>query len=252
MAEGSSAGNGRLAGKAAFVTAAGQGIGRSTALAFAAAGAKVVATDLDASKLAGLASHGIATHRLDVTDKAAITALAKQIGAVDIVFNCAGFVHHGTILDCGDKDWDFSFDINVRSMFWVIQALLPAMLESGGGSIINMSSAASSVRGLPNRFVYGTTKAAIIGLTKSVAADFIKRGIRCNAIAPGTVATPSLDDRIAAQGGDDAVRRAFVDRQPMGRLGTPEEIAALAVYLASDEASFTTGTVQIIDGGLSL
>jgi 2-keto-3-deoxy-L-fuconate dehydrogenase len=252
MAEGSNAGNGRLAGKTAFVTAAGQGIGRSTALAFAAAGAKVVATDLDASKLAGLASHGIATHRLDVTDKAAITALAKQIGAVDIVFNCAGFVHHGTILDCGDKDWDFSFDINVRSMFWVIQALLPAMLESGGGSIINMSSAASSVRGLPNRFVYGTTKAAIIGLTKSVAADFIKRGIRCNAIAPGTVATPSLDDRIAAQGGDDAVRRAFVDRQPMGRLGTPEEIAALAVYLASDEASFTTGTVQIIDGGLSL
>jgi 2-keto-3-deoxy-L-fuconate dehydrogenase len=252
MAEGSNAGNGRLAGKTAFVTAAGQGIGRSTALAFAAAGAKVVATDLDASKLAGLASHGIATHRLDVTDKAAITALAKQIGAVDIVFNCAGFVHHGTILDCGDKDWDFSFDINVRSMFWVIQALLPAMLESGGGSIINMSSAASSVRGLPNRFVYGTTKAAIIGLTKSVAADFIKRGIRCNAIAPGTVATPSLDDRIAAQGGDDAVRRAFIDRQPMGRLGTPEEIAALAVYLASDEASFTTGTVQIIDGGLSL
>jgi 2-keto-3-deoxy-L-fuconate dehydrogenase len=252
MAEGSNAGNGRLAGKTAFVTAAGQGIGRSTALAFAAAGAKVVATDLDASKLAGLASHGIATHRLDVTDKAAITALAEQIGAVDIVFNCAGFVHHGTILDCGDKDWDFSFDINVRSMFWVIQALLPAMLESGGGSIINMSSAASSVRGLPNRFVYGTTKAAIIGLTKSVAADFIKRGIRCNAIAPGTVATPSLDDRIAAQGGDDAVRRAFVDRQPMGRLGTPEEIAALAVYLASDEASFTTGTVQIIDGGLSL
>jgi 2-keto-3-deoxy-L-fuconate dehydrogenase len=252
MAEESNTGNGRLAGKTAFVTAAGQGIGRSTALAFAAAGAKVVATDLDASKLAGLASHGIATHRLDVTDKAAITALAKQIGAVDIVFNCAGFVHHGTILDCGDKDWDFSFDINVRSMFWVIQALLPAMLESGGGSIINMSSAASSVRGLPNRFVYGTTKAAIIGLTKSVAADFIKRGIRCNAIAPGTVATPSLDDRIAAQGGDDAVRRAFVDRQPMGRLGTPEEIAALAVYLASDEASFTTGTVQIIDGGLSL
>jgi 2-keto-3-deoxy-L-fuconate dehydrogenase len=253
MAEGSNAGNGRLAGKTAFVTAAGQGIGRSTALAFAAAGAKVVATDLDADKLAGLAPHGIATHRLDVTDKAAITALAEQIGAVDIVFNCAGFVHHGTILDCGDKDWDFSFDINVRSMFWVIQALLPAMLESGrGGSIINMSSAASSVRGLPNRFVYGTTKAAIIGLTKSVAADFIKRGIRCNAIAPGTVATPSLDDRIAAQGGDDAVRRAFVDRQPMGRLGTPEEIAALAVYLASDEASFTTGTVQIIDGGLSL
>lgn len=246
-------GSSRLAGKTAFVTAAAQGIGRATALAFAAAGAKVVATDLDAAKLADLAAKGIVTHRLDVTDKAAIVALASELGAVDIVFNCAGFVHHGTILECGDEDWDFSFGLNVRSMFWVIQALLPAMLESGrGGSIINMSSAVSSVRGLPNRFAYGATKAAIIGLTKSVAADFIKRGIRCNAIAPGTVATPSLDDRIAAQGGDDAVRRGFIDRQPMGRLGRPEEIAALAVYLASDEASFTTGTVQIIDGGLSL
>ncbi|MDB5411072.1 MAG: family NAD(P)-dependent oxidoreductase [Rhodospirillales bacterium] len=253
MGKAATGANGRLAGKTAFVTAAGQGIGRATALAFAAEGAKVVATDLDAAKLADLASDDVTTIHLDVTDKAAITALAGKLGAVDIVFNCAGFVHHGTILECGDKDWAFSFDINVRSMFWVIQALLPAMLESGrGGSIINMSSAASSVRGLPNRFVYGATKAAIIGLTKSVAADFIKRGIRCNAIAPGTVATPSLDDRIATQGGDDAVRRAFVDRQPMGRLGTPEEIAALAVYLASDEAGFTTGTVQIIDGGLSL
>jgi 2-keto-3-deoxy-L-fuconate dehydrogenase len=253
MSEAAVVGNARLAGKTAFVTAAGQGIGRATALAFASAGATVVATDLDAAKLADLAAGGIATHRLDVTDKAAIVALASELGAVDIVFNCAGFVHHGTILECGDKDWDFSFDVNVRSMFWIIQALLPAMLASGrGGSIINMSSAVSSVRGLPNRFVYGATKAAIIGLTKSVAADFIKRGIRCNAIAPGTVATPSLDDRIAAQGGDDAVRRGFIDRQPMGRLGRPEEIAALAVYLASDEASFTTGTVQIIDGGLSL
>jgi 2-keto-3-deoxy-L-fuconate dehydrogenase len=253
MGEAAIVSSSRLAGKTAFVTAAGQGIGRATALAFAAAGAKVVATDLDAGKLADLAARGMTTHHLDVTDKAAVTALASQLGAVDIVFNCAGFVHHGTILECSDQDWDFSFDLNVRSMFWVIQALLPAMLESGrGGSIINMSSAASSVRGLPNRFVYGATKAAIIGLTKSVAADFIKRGIRCNAIAPGTVETPSLDERMAAQGGGDAVRQAFVDRQPMGRLGRPEEIAALAVYLASDEASFTTGTVQMIDGGLSL
>jgi 2-keto-3-deoxy-L-fuconate dehydrogenase len=253
MGEAATGGNGRLAGKTAFVTAAGQGIGRATAEAFAAAGAKVIATDRDAAKLVDLASERIRTRSLDVTDKAAIAALAQEIGAVDILFNCAGFVHHGTILECGDEDWDFSFDLNVRSMFWVIRALLPAMLESGrGGSIINMSSAASSVRGLPNRFVYGATKAAIIGLTKSVAADFIKRGIRCNAIAPGTVATPSLDDRIAAQGGDDAVRRGFIERQPMGRLGRPEEIAALAVYLASDEASFTTGTVQVIDGGLSL
>ena len=245
---------GRLVGKRAVVTAAGQGIGRATAIAFAAEGAEVLATDLAEDRLTALAGRpGITTGRLDVTDAAAIAALAEAVGAVDILFNCAGFVHHGTLLDCSDADWDFSLDLNLRSMFRMIRALLPAMLESGrGGSIINMSSAVSSLRGLPNRFVYGTTKAAVIGLTKSVAADYIKRGIRCNAIAPGTVATPSLDDRIAAQGGSAAVRQAFVDRQPMGRLGRPEEVAAAAVYLASDEASFVTGTVQVVDGGLTL
>jgi 2-keto-3-deoxy-L-fuconate dehydrogenase len=219
----------------------------------------VVATDVDRDKLAALdGRNGIATRRLDVLDPAAVAALAKELGAIDVLFNCAGYVHHGTILDTTEKDWDFSFDLNVRSMFRVIKAFLPAMLESGrGGSIVNISSGASSVRGIPNRFVYGTTKAAVIGLTKSIAADYIKRGIRCNAICPGTIQTPSLDDRIAAQssanpGGTDAVRKAFIERQPMGRLGTAEEIAALALYLASDEAGFTTGTINIADGGFSL
>jgi 2-keto-3-deoxy-L-fuconate dehydrogenase len=246
--------SGRLKGKKALVTAAAAGIGRATALAFAAEGAEVLATDVNIGKLPELEkTKGIKTRRLDVTDAGEIAALAQELGAIDVLFNCAGFVHHGTILECKDADWDFAFDLNVKSMYRMIKAFLPAMLASGrGASIINMASAASSVRGVPNRFVYGASKAAVIGLTKSIAIDYIKRGIRCNAIAPGTIATPSLDDRIAAQGGSDAVRQAFIDRQPMGRLGTAEEVAKLLVYLASDEASFTTGTVQSIDGGFTL
>jgi 2-keto-3-deoxy-L-fuconate dehydrogenase len=245
---------GRLAGKKALITAAAAGIGRATTLAFAAEGAEVVATDVDMDKLAALdGKKGIATRRLDVRDGAAVDALAKELGALDVLFNCAGFVHHGTVLDTSEKDWDFSFDLNVKSMYRTIRAFLPAMLASGrGASIINVSSGASSVRGIPNRFVYGTTKAAVIGLTKSIAADYIKQGIRCNAIAPGTIQTPSLDDRIKAQGGTEAVRKAFIDRQPMGRLGTAEEIAHLVVYLASDESGFTTGGLHIVDGGFSL
>jgi 2-keto-3-deoxy-L-fuconate dehydrogenase len=240
---------GRLAGKRALITAAGQGIGRASAIAFAREGAEVWATDLDEKKLEGLKGK---TRRLDVMDKGAIEALAQETGGVDILLNCAGYVHHGTVLDTSDKDWQFSFDLNVRSMFWTIRAFLPAMLQKGAGSIVNIASGASSVRGIPNRFAYGTTKAAVIGLTKSVAADFIRRGIRCNAVAPGTIETPSLEERIEAQGGTDAVRKAFIDRQPMGRLGTAEEVAAATLYLASDESGFTTGTVLIVDGGFSL
>ena len=258
---------GRLDGKRALVTAAAQGIGRATALAFAAEGATVLATDIAEDRLADLAEALVATRRLDVTDQGAIAALADELGPLDILFNCAGFVHHGTILDVLPEDWDFSFDLNVRSMYLMIRAFLPKMLEradnAGGGSagagasIINMASTASSIKGVPNRCVYGATKAAIIGLTKSVAADFITRGIRCNAICPGTVATPSLDERIAIEGvllpgGTEAARRGFIERQPMGRLGTPQEVAALAVYLASDEAAFTTGAIHIIDGGFTL
>lgn len=245
----------RLSRKKALVTAAAQGIGRASALAFAAEGARVIATDINAAKLAELkraAKGEVETRVLDVTDAAAIGALAGELGPVDVLFNCAGFVHHGTVLDCTEKDWDFTMDLNVRSMYRMIRAFLPAMLKQGGGSIINMSSGASSVKAAPNRFVYGTSKAAVIGLTKAVAIDFIKQGIRCNAICPGTIETPSLGERIAAQGGTDAVRQAFIQRQPMGRLGTPEEIAALAVYLASDESSFTTGAIHLIDGGWSL
>jgi len=246
--------SGRLAGKKALITAAAAGIGRASTLAFAAEGAEVIATDVDMEKLAALnGKKGITTRRLDVRDGAAVDALAKELGALDVLFNCAGYVHHGTVLDTSEKDWDFSFDLNVKSMYRTIGAFLPAMLASGrGASIINVSSGASSVRGIPNRFVYGTTKAAVVGLTKSVAADYIKQGIRCNAIAPGTIQTPSLDDRIQAQGGTEAVRKAFIDRQPMGRLGTAEEIAHLVVYLASDESSFTTGGLHIVDGGFSL
>jgi 2-keto-3-deoxy-L-fuconate dehydrogenase len=242
---------GRLAGKKAFVTAAGQGIGRAMVEAFAREGATVVATDLDVKKLAGLPK-GAAAKTLDVTDSAAVDALAKEVGAVDILANVAGWVHHGSILECSEADWDRSFDINVKSMYRVCRAFLPKMLEKGGGSIVNIASGASSVRGIPNRFAYGATKASVIGLTKAIAADFIKRGIRANAICPGTIQSPSLDERIAAQGGTDAVRKAFIDRQPMGRLGTPEEVAALAVYLASDESSFTTGQIHLVDGGFSL
>src|SRR5215472_11183435 len=247
----------RLDGKRALVTAAGQGIGRATALAFAADGATVLATDIAPEKLAELRDALIATRALDARDEAAITALAAELPALDILFNCAGFVHHGTVLSTATEAWDFSFDLNVRSMFLMIRAFLPKMIEAGGGSIINMSSGASSIKGVPNRCAYGATKAAVIRLTKSVAADFVTAGIRCNAICPGTVQTPSLDERIAAAGalvpgGVAAARQTFIDRQPLGRLGTAEEIAALAVYLASDESRFTTGTTQVIDGGWSL
>jgi len=247
---------GRLAGKKALVTAAAQGIGRAAALAFAAEGASVVATDINLAKLEELKPAGagkIETRRLDVTDAAAIGALAQTLGAIDVLFNCAGFVHHGTILDCAETDWDATLDVNLRSMYRMIRAFLPAMLQRRqGASIVNMASAVSSVKGAPNRFVYGTSKAAVIGLTKAVAIDFIKDGIRCNAICPGTVETPSLAERIAAQGGGPEVRQAFIARQPVGRLGTPEEIAALAVYLASDESRFTTGAIHVIDGGWTI
>jgi len=243
----------RLAGKKALVTAAAQGIGRATALAFAAEGAEVLATDIDEAKLGGLSdTPGITIRRLDVRDDAAVAALAANSGALDVLCNVAGFVHHGTILDCAEADWDFSFDLNIKSMYRVIRAFLPAMLAAGGGSIVNMASVASSIRGIPNRFVYGTSKAAVIGLTKAVAIDFIQQGIRCNAICPGTVQSPSLDARIDAFDDPVAARTAFIARQPLGRLGTPEEIAALAVHLAGDESSYTTGTAIVADGGVSL
>ena len=244
----------RLSGKTALVTAAAQGIGRATALAFAREGADVIATDVNLEKLSELeGTQRLKIRALDVLDTQAIQSLASDLGAVDALVNCAGYVHHGTILDCEEKDWDFSFDLNVRSMYRIIRAFLPAMLERGqGGSIVNIASVASSVKGIPNRFVYGTSKAAVIGLTKSVAADFVTKGIRCNAICPGTIQTPSLDDRIAAQGDAEAARKAFVARQPLGRLGTPEEIAAMALYLASDESAFTTGQIHVVDGGISI
>lgn len=243
----------RLEGKVCVVTAAGQGIGAATARAFAREGATVWATDVDAGKLAGLAgTKGVRTHRLDVLDKAAIGAVAQQAGAIDVLFNCAGFVHHGSVLDATDEQWQFAFDLNVRSMFWTVQAFLPGMLAKGGGSIVNMSSAASSVKGAALRCIYGTTKAAVIGLTKSIAVDYVSKGVRCNAICPGTVQTPSLDERISALGGGSDARQFFLQRQPTGRFGSADEIAALAVYLASDEAAFTTGTVNVIDGGWSV
>jgi 2-keto-3-deoxy-L-fuconate dehydrogenase len=244
----------RLSGKTVLVTAAAQGIGRATALAFAREGADVIATDVNLEKLSELeGTQGLKVRALDVLDTQAIQSLASEVGAVDALVNCAGYVHHGTILDCEEKDWDFSFDLNVRSMYRIIRAFLPAMLERGqGGSIVNIASVASSVKGIPNRFVYGTSKAAVIGLTKSVAADFVTKGIRCNAICPGTIQTPSLDDRIAAQGDAEAARKAFVARQPLGRLGTPEEIASMALYLASDESAFTTGQIHVVDGGISI
>jgi NAD(P)-dependent dehydrogenase (short-subunit alcohol dehydrogenase family) len=243
----------RLKGKVCVVTAAGQGIGAATARAFAKEGATVWATDVDAEKLSALAGvDGIRTYKLDVLNKVAIRVLAEQIGALNVLFNCAGFVHHGAVLDATDDQWDFAFSLNVRSMFWTIQAFLPGMLATGGGSIVNMSSAASSVKGAALRCIYGTTKAAVIGLTKSVAVDYVAKGVRCNAICPGTVQTPSLDERIASLGGGPDARKFFLQRQPTGRFGSAEEIAALAVYLASDEASFTTGTINVIDGGWSV
>ncbi|OHV08021.1 SDR family oxidoreductase [Kushneria phosphatilytica] len=244
----------RLSGKTALVTAAGQGIGRAAALRLAAEGARVFATDLEPSRLAGL--EALNPRPLDVLDNSAVCSLADELGGVDILFNCAGYVHHGSILECDERALTFSLDLNVRSMFHTIRAFLPAMLERGAGSIINMASLASSVKGIPDRFAYGTSKAAVIGLTKSVAADTMTRGIRCNAICPGTVDSPSLRERIreraAAQGRDEqAVHDDFVARQPMGRLGRPEEVAALVAWLASDESAFITGTTQMIDGGWS-
>lgn len=244
---------GRLAGKKALVTAAAQGIGEATARAFAAEGAEVVATDINEERLKRLKGiQGLRTRTLDVTRKDEILSAAQDIGAVQVLFNCVGFVHQGSILECEDSDWDFSLDLNVKSMYRVIRAFLPAMLEAGGGAIINVSSIASSLRGIPNRFVYMTSKAAVIGLSKAVAADFVGRSIRCNAICPGTVETPSLEERIGTAEDAEAARRAFVARQPMGRLGHPEEIAALAVYLASDESAFVSGTAISIDGGMSI
>ena len=245
---------GRLQGKRCFVTAAGQGIGRATALAYAAEGASVVATDRDAEKLKGL--DGIECHALDVLDDEAVKAAIEAAGPLDVLFNCAGFVHQNSIETCTDDAWDFAFGLNVRSMWQTIRAALPGMLGKGGGAIVNMSSACSSIKGAPNRFLYGTTKAAVIGLTKSVATDYVTRGIRCNALCPGTVDTPSLGDRIAANaaaaGGMDAARAAFVARQAMGRLATAEEMAALVVYLSAPESTFVTGQAIVIDGGWTL
>jgi 2-keto-3-deoxy-L-fuconate dehydrogenase len=246
--------SGRLHGKRALVTAAGAGIGRATALAFAHAGAYVLATDINADALASLAAEHptITTQVLDVTHAESIQALVSSSGPFDVLFNCAGYVHAGNILDTDDASWHRSFTINVDSMFHVCKAVLPGMLDRGKGSIINMASVASSIKGVPNRFAYGATKGAVIGLTRSIAADFVARGVRCNAICPGTVKTPSLGDRVRALGGNEAANwRSFTDRQPMGRLGEPEEIAALALYLASDESAFTTGTTHIVDGGWS-
>jgi 2-keto-3-deoxy-L-fuconate dehydrogenase len=245
---------GRMAGKTALCTAAAAGIGRATAQAFAREGARVIATDIDVGGLAGLDAD---KRNLDVRSSEAVEALAREIGAIDVLFNCAGFVHHGTVLDCSDADWDFSFDVNIKSMHRTIRAFVPGMLEKGKGSIVNIASGASSVRGIPNRHVYGASKAAVIGLTKAVAADFIRRGVRCNAICPGTIESPSLDGRIAAQSRSrgeplEKIRQEFIDRQPMGRLGKPEEIAAIAVYLASDESAFATGQAFIVDGGFAM
>ena len=245
-----------LSGKTAFVTAAGQGIGRATAIAFAAAGARVIATDVDESKLTGLASSTVRIAALNVLHQADIARAADAAGPVDILFNCAGFVHQGTLLDATEDEWSFAFDLNCRSMFRTMRCFLPGMLERGNGVILNMASVASSLKGVPSRFVYAATKAAVIGMTRSVAADYVARGIRANCLCPGTVQTPSLDERIAenagAAGSVDAARAAFVARQPMGRLGSPGEIAALAVYLASDAAHFVTGQAIVIDGGLTL
>jgi 2-keto-3-deoxy-L-fuconate dehydrogenase len=243
--------SGRLQGKICVVTAAGQGMGRSSVEAFQREGARVHASDIDEKKLADLAKlPNVTCQALDVTNPAAVEAYGKAVGTVDVLFNVAGIVHNGSILECSEADFDFAMTLNVRSMYRMIRAFLPGMLAKGGGAIINMASVASSVKGIPNRFIYGTSKAAVIGLTKSVAADFVGKGIRCSAICPGTVQTPSLDERINANADAVAARKAFIARQPMGRLGTAEEMAALAVFLASDEASFATGQAYIVDGGL--
>lgn len=246
---------GRLNTKTSLVTAAGQGIGRAIAEAFVREGSRVIATDLDAGKLRGL--EGAQHAALDVRSTPAVEALAREIGTIDVLVNCAGYVHQGSVIDCSEKDWDFSFDLNVKSMHRTIKAFLPGMLAKKAGAIVNISSAVSSIRGVPNRYAYGTTKAAVIGLTKAVAADFIKQGIRVNAICPGTVESPSLDERVAELSREtgqpiEAVRQSFIDRQPMGRLGKPEEVAWLAVFLASDESSYITGHAHLVDGGMAL
>jgi 2-dehydro-3-deoxy-L-fuconate 4-dehydrogenase len=244
---------GRLKGKVAFVTAAGQGIGRGAALAFAREGATVWASDLNAQTVGELEGRdGIRTRQLDATDERAVARVAGEVGGIDVLFNCAGYVHHGTILDCTPKDWDFSFNINVRSMYLVTRAFLPGMLRKGKGSIINMASVASSLKGLPNRFVYGATKAAVIGLTKAIAADTVRQGIRCNAICPGTVDTPSLGERINAFADPVQARKDFIARQPMGKLGTVDDIVGILVFLASDESLFATGNAYAIDGGMTI
>ncbi len=243
--------SGRLAGKTILATASGQGIGRAAVLAFAREGANVIATDVNTETLATLEGENpnIQTHALDVTDGDAIGKIATDLGAVDVIFNCAGYVHNGTILDCTEADWDRSFDVNIKSMYRIIRAFLPAMIEAGGGSILNISSVASSVTAAPNRFAYGATKAAVIGLTKAIAVDFVGKNIRCNAVCPGTVESPSLNERMAAAGDYDSMRTKFLERQPMGRFAQPEEIASLCVYLASDEAAFATGQTYTLDGG---
>lgn len=240
---------GRLTGKTAFVTAAGQGIGRASALAMAREGARVIATDINAETLESLKSEGIETRLFNVRDAEAVKAMAAEVGAPDILFNCAGFVAAGTILDCDEDQWNFSVDLNMTAMYRILRAFLPGMIDNGGGSIINMASVAGSVLAAPGRFVYGATKAGVIGMTKSVAADFVTKGIRCNAICPGTVESPSLEQRLRDTGDYDAARAAFIARQPMGRMGKAEEIAALVVYLASDESAYTTGVAHVIDGG---
>ena len=243
----------RLKGKVALVTAAGQGIGRASAIAMAKEGATVYATDVNLKLLESLNDHpGIVTQKLDVLDHLQIKFTIEGLPPLNVLFNCAGFVHQGTIMETHDEDWEFSFNLNVRAPFKVIQAALPRMVANGGGSIINMASVCGSIKGLPNRFVYGATKAAVIGMTKSVAADYVKGGIRCNAVCPGTVDTPSLHDRMAALGDIDEARKMFVSRQPMGRLAKPEEIAPLVVFLASDESAFATGNAYMIDGGITI
>ena len=244
---------GRLAGKTALITAAGQGIGKASAQAMAAEGARVFATDVNAKALTSLeGTANVTTRVLDVLDDAAIERTIADLPPLDVLFNCAGYVHNGSILDCSPTDWEFSFNLNVRAMYVMIRAALPKMLAHGGGSIINMASVAGSIKGLPNRFVYGASKAAVIGLTKAVAADFVGKGIRCNAVAPGTVDTPSLADRISAYADPVEARKAFIARQPMGRLAKPEEIAPIVVFLASNESAFATGNVYSVDGGMTI
>ncbi|MEA3193167.1 MAG: 2-keto-3-deoxy-L-fuconate dehydrogenase [Betaproteobacteria bacterium] len=244
---------GRLAGKTAFITAAGQGMGRAAAVAFAREGATVWATDMNAKTVGELdGKDGIRARALDVTDEAAVAKISKEVGDIDVLFNCAGIVHHGAILEATTKDWEQAFAVNVKSMFLVSKAFIPGMLEKGRGSIINMASVASSLKGLPNRFVYGASKAAVIGLTKSIAADFVAKGIRCNAICPGTVDTPSLQGRINAFADPVQARKDFVARQPMGRLGTVDDIMGILIFLASDESLFATGNAFSIDGGMTI